>query len=579
MLWLWLAVGVQPAAADDYYFGDSAGTVVAFEEDALSLLLPGGQRAWRTGDVMIRADAAALDAIEALTGVAYLEDLHGERDLYKVVGGRGVDEVALSRAIFDLPGVTFAVPDFELELVPHTLNDPYIDNAWHLNNTGQSGGLPGADSGAFNAWNVATGDGIVIAIIDTGVDTTHPDLDLVTGYDFGDGDADVTPEPEQDGYNHGTAMAGVAAAIGNNGVGVAGVAPDAQIMPIKIIGDGATRSDIYLSFVYAVDNGASVLSNSWGYRVADCGPVPLTPELEEAFDYAAEEGRNGLGAAIPMSLGNSGCDAGRDDMHAHPAITSVGAIGDRDERIGYSNYGQHLNIMGFAGGDGRPTLWSTDMTGELGSNTAEDGDYYSGASGTSSACASIAGVYAILFEANPRLTAVQAKQVLCDTAVKPAWEEAAWDENGWSPLYGCGRVDANAAVLTVVNGAPSVELDVPADQFSDQIRLTWAGTDPDEDALQYRLVITYGDFEEPEFEALLDEPYAVLDNELIAGATYGWTVTPVDQWGDGETVIGTDFAVVLPEEEPKGACSAVQGSAVGSVWLVIFGVLGLRRRR
>lgn len=578
-LWSCLLLCPVPALAGDYFYGDAAGTVVEIATVDGALELDGSQRVWRTGDVLIRATADAVDAVEAMPGVAYLETVHAERGVYKVVSTYGVDEIALSRWIYDVEGVLWSTPDFEVELVPHTLDDPLIEQAWHLDNQGQRGGLPGADSGAFGAWTVATGAGIVIAIIDTGIDPAHPDLDLVPGYDFGDNDDDVTPEPDQDGYGHGTAMAGVASAIGNNGVGVAGIAPDALTMPIKVIGDRAPQSAIYQSFVFAVDNGASVLSNSWGYNTTDCPPITLTAVLADAFDYAATEGRGGLGAAIPMSLGNDGCDSSRDQMHAHPAITSVGAISDVDRKIGYSNFGEQLDIMGFAGGDGRPGLWTTDIQGELGYNDGDNADYWGGGSGTSSACASIAGVYALMFEANPRLTAADAKEVLCATAVKPAWEDADWDANGWSPRYGCGRADAEAAVLAVANGVPSVSLDVPGDQPSDRIRLSWTGADPDGDALGYRVIVRLGDRPDPEFDELLTQTQVVLDDLLVAGGTYDWSVVPIDAWGEGETVVGEPFAVVVPPEEPKGACSTVQGTAAFPVWLAMIGLLGLRRRQ
>jgi len=116
-------------------------------------------------------------------------------------------------------------------------NDEYFPNQWHLHNTGQSGGTPGADINAPEAWEITTGDpNIVIAVIDSGVDSNHPDLvdNLAAGYDFYEDDDHADPSLKDSLDAHGTCCAGLVAAEGNNSIGVTGVAYDSKIMPIRL---------------------------------------------------------------------------------------------------------------------------------------------------------------------------------------------------------------------------------------------------------------------------------------------------------------------------------------------------------
>ena len=586
-----LCLGALPASAapePSVFYADAAHTPVTVETDGTALLLNGTVRAWRTGDMALKAlDPAVVERVEALPEVAYLEALDASRGLYKVVSEPGVDEIGLSARIAGWDGVAFCHPDLEVELQTHTLNDPLLPQAWHLDNTGARGGLAGVDVGAFEAWETTMGEGQLIAIVDTGIDLAHEDLDLVPGYDFGDDDDDPTPEPEYDGHGHGTAMAGVAAAIGDNGLGTAGIAPKAQILPIKLIGDGGSTVAVAEAFRWSVDQGATVLSNSWGYSAQGCGRIPLPGIIAEAVEYAETEGRGGRGAAVAMSYGNGGCDASQDDFHNDPYIISVGAATDRDERASYSNFGDGLDIMGFGAGNGRPGLWTTDITGEDGYTDNDNDPYWPNASGTSSACASVAGVLALMFAANERLTAADARAVLCETAVKPAWDDAGWTGSGRSRLYGCGRIDAAAAVAVVANDAPSVQPDPVGDQTADQVRLSWTGSDPDGDALVYRVrvwlesdVAEDGTVEETVLDTYVDGEEIDLTDELVPGSlTYQWDVAPVDAWGEGEFVAGGDF-LVSPVVEEKGGCSTLSAGSLGGLagLLGLAALLGRRRR-
>jgi subtilisin family serine protease len=570
---------VDPGATPGAFFlADAAGTVVPVVEDDGGLWLPGGVRAWRTGRVVVAlespGDRATLDAIARQDGVVWLEPVRADRGIHVLEVGPGVDSLPLSVGLAGLPGVRFAHPDLEVQLAPHVTDDPLLGDAWHLDNTGQRGGVPGADVGAFDAWSLATGRDQVIAIIDTGIDLAHPDLDLLPGFDVADDDDDPSPDPSYDGYGHGTAMAGVAAAIGGNAEGTAGVAPDARILPVKLIGNTGSFLDIYDAFVESVDAGAAVLSNSWGFSAQDCPAVPLPGVIADGFDYAETQGRDGRGTAIAMSYGNGGCDASDDGFHLDPRVITVGAATDLDRRVGYSNYGVGLEIMGFGGGDGRPGLVTTDITGEAGYGGQ---DYWYGGSGTSSACASVAGVLALLFDANPRLTAAQARRVLCDTAVKPAWEDTGWDADGWSLTYGCGRVDAAAAVAAVADAGPPelVPLD-PGRVREDRVVLFWTASDPDDDTIRTDVVLRGPAGAEVMVEAV---PGAEVElTGQVGPGAWTWTLRPADAWGPGPEVEGPPFTVeALPEPESGGACASVGGA--GLPWLVLAPLLVLIRRR
>ena len=200
-----------------------------------------------------------------------------------------------------VPNVAFR-PRLFGQVIP---NDEYFPNQWHLNNTGQSGGTPGADINAPKAWGITTGNpNIVVAVLDEGVDTDHPDLidNIVAGYDFFEDDNDPNPTGDD---AHGTACAGLIAAKGNNGIGVTGVAWNCKIMPVRIAGgyEYITEEDVATAIRWAANNGADVLSNSWG------GDFEM-PTIHSAIQDVTEQGGIGRGGRAvwfcsPPAIGNS----------------------------------------------------------------------------------------------------------------------------------------------------------------------------------------------------------------------------------------------------------------------------------
>jgi subtilisin family serine protease len=309
--------------------------------------------------------------------------------------------------------VIYAEPDYKLQ-ADRIPGDSRFDELWGMHNTGQTGGSIDADIDATEAWEGVTESAeIIVAVIDTGIDYTHPDLDDnmwintaeipgngldddsngyvddVHGYDFVNGDGDP-----MDDRNHGTHCAGTVGAEGNNAIGVAGVCWKVRLMAPKFLDENGTglTSDAIYCVQYAMQMGAKVLSNSWGswgYNQA----------LKDAIDAAGA-----LGIPFVVSAGNYGSD--NDQSPYYPSsyesdnIISVISSDHTDAKSSFSSYG----------------LVSTDLAAPGGSilSCAPGGEYLY-LSGTSMAAPHVAGACALMLTINPWLTAVELKQILMDT--------------------------------------------------------------------------------------------------------------------------------------------------------------------
>ena len=358
--------------------------------------------------------------------------------------------------------------DLEYFAYPQAVpNDPYYANNWGHNNTGQfpswvpgSGytgptvGTPGFDTHAEEAWNHGYGNsGIVIAIIDSGVDTSHPDLTLVAGYDYGSGDSN----PMDDAYEagHGTLCAGVAAAKANNNLGVVGSAGGCSVMPLKVAAANGSMSftAITNAITHAADNNADVISMSLG---ADGMSSHST--VDPALNYAY----NTKGVVIFAAAGNYYDPAyvsGNTTQNAisYPAnsqyVISVGAAAPSGERKSFNSsdgvvyYG---SCYGSATQDDRmaidimaPTeLPSTDIQGSAGWSS---GNYLFYFGGTSCACPYAAGAAALLLSINPTLTPAQIRSILTSTATDMTVDGGV----GWDRYTGYGLINMEAALNTL----------------------------------------------------------------------------------------------------------------------------------
>ncbi|RVT98957.1 hypothetical protein EOD42_02270 [Rhodovarius crocodyli] len=368
---------------------------------------------------------------------------------------------------------------------PFLPTDPLYLYAWHLKNVGgadQGNGVAGVDIRAEQAWMRYTGKNVLVAVLDDGVEASHPDLaanmwtrpgSIATPSDpnLANG-LPVSSGRDAAGDNHGTSVAGVIAGVANNGIGGVGVAPDAQIVSYRILGEEPADTD--KAFLQALADGVQVLNNSWG---ATAGMVLNTADLFAAIRVVTE-GRAGLGAVIVKSAGNSRtimledqpapADANLDIVAASHASIVVAALDNTGVISSYSTPGANVFVSAFGGpGDSeltaRNSIVSTDRAGPV--NGYSDGDY-TGFNGTSAAAPIVSGVVALMLEANARLGYRDVQEILAYTARQtdynagigadasmsrtPWLTNTATNANGgglnFSRDYGFGIVDAGAAV-------------------------------------------------------------------------------------------------------------------------------------
>lgn len=349
----------------------------------------GGREAAHAGDLARSPFAADVTALGL--GVYRVDLAPG------ITVGEAVPEFA------EVPGAT-ASPDFVLTAT-RLPNDPGVNGAWQYANTGAVGGVAGADIDAAAGWAVARGTGrTVVAVIDSGIDYTHPDLaanlwrnpgevpgngrdddrngfvDDVFGADFANNDGDP-----RDDLGHGTHVAGSIGAVGNNGRGVTGVAWTTRLMALKFMaanGDGATSAAVR-AIDYAIANGAKVVNASWGGGA-------YNPALEAAIGRA-----RAAGVVFVAAAGNTG--ANNDAAAYYPAgyisksdnVVTVAATDRSDKLAGFSNFGQRTVTLAAPG----VSINSTLPNGR-----------YAEMSGTSMAAPQVAGAIAVLWDANPTWT-------------------------------------------------------------------------------------------------------------------------------------------------------------------------------
>ncbi len=386
--------------------------------------------------------------------------------------GTGQQVFALANQLLQRDDVLFCHP----ELIRPAGRRTIFPQQWHLKQTQIGNVLVNAHAHVEAAHELTRGDGVTIAIIDDGVDIAHPEFS-------GSGKIvwprDVTlktndPRPKDsfgtgaDGDNHGTAVAGVACANGQ--VGACGVAPQAKLMPIRLASSLGSMAE-EAAFEWAVSHGADVISCSWGppdgkwYSANDPAhkrKVALPASTRLAIDHALTNGRGGKGCVVLFAAGNGNESVDHDGYASYPGVIAVAACNDRGKRSVYSDFGKAIwcafpsSDMGYAPLDAAepltPGIWTTDRSGAKGYNTgsAQEGDaagaYTNSFGGTSSACPGAAGVAALVLAINPELKTREVRELLkqCCDPIDP--QGGAYDQQGHSPKYGYGRLNARRAV-------------------------------------------------------------------------------------------------------------------------------------
>ncbi len=384
-----------------------------------SLMLPpsnaifaqGGNHRSRPGEVILKfrgnTPGPERSAILSDLGAAEVRDLTGTAIQHARITKLGVNE-AIAR-YRNHPRIEFIEPNYVYEAFRNP-NDPRFNEQWSLRNTGQTGGLPGADTDATLAWDTFTGSrSVLVAIIDSGIDLAHPDLsanifvnpgeipgnnidddangfvDDVRGWNFVNNTNNAS-----DDVGHGTHVSGTAGAVGNNAIGVAGLNWDVQILPIKFLdafGSGTTAAAV-ASIQYAILMGSRVINASWGGG----GPSEALRQAIAAADLA--------GILFVAAAGNSGSN--NDIVPQYPAnfavpnIIAVAASDHLDRLPFWSNFGPTTVHLAAPGVDILSTLPST----------------YGLASGTSMAAPHVTGALGLVFGRFPSITGADAKALL-----------------------------------------------------------------------------------------------------------------------------------------------------------------------
>jgi hypothetical protein len=422
--------------------------------------------------------------------------------------GRDVDISSIQSRYQKLSFVEYAEPDYQMELFASP-NDPLYSKQWHLNNVGQSywkvlrrlgnnndllvadSGVAGADIAAdalFTDPPVRTE--AIIAIIDTGIDFKHPDLvgqiwtnvheipqngldddrngyvDDIQGWDFSANDTTWIPVLEDndptDHYGHGTHIAGIIAAATENNVGIAGIAPHCRIMPIKFYPMMLT-SIAARAIIYAADNGADVISMSWG--------GPFFPKLiEDALNYARAKG-----AVLCAASGNSGTQETFFPA-ALPMTIAVGATDSRDHVATFSTYGSQIDVV--APGESILSLRAsaTDMYAIPPSNEPNvhiiASEYYE-ASGTSMACPMVAAIAGYLKSVSPGITPAYAQEII-QLSSRDLIDPYGVGSNypGRDIFSGFGRVNLQQALMLAPTRRARIESPVGRQSLSGIVNIT-----------------------------------------------------------------------------------------------------------
>lgn len=341
------------------------------------------------------------------------------------------------------------------EVAERVPGDPLFNDQWHLLNTGQFGGRRRVDVNVVPAWDAGyTGAGIVIAIVDDGLQHDHPDLSAnyvpAGSYDFNGNDTNPYPNLSFDA--HGTSAGGVAAARDNAACGV-GAAYRAALSGIRLIAGPSTDAMEASALNYAF-NTNHIYNNSWG--PADNGVISGPGALTQAaLLNGINNGRGGRGSIFVWAAGNgrqNNDNVNADGYANSPYTIAVGAIDNRGIQSFYSEPGAAMFVTAPSSGNG-VGITTTDLMGSFGYNGYPTNlDCTNQFGGTSSSSPLVAGVVALMLDANPNLGWRDVQHILARTAVKNHTGDGDWRRNragfNINHKYGFGMVNATAAVAT-----------------------------------------------------------------------------------------------------------------------------------
>lgn len=350
--------------------------------------------------------------------------------------------------------------------------DPLYSDQWHLKNTGSPTGTASEDVNVESVWNTLCGSGIIISVVDDGLEIAHEDLaaNVLPGgsHNYLNNTNDPSPPPDSI-EAHGTSCAGVAAAVGFNGIGVRGAAPGAWLAGYSHADSSADAADAMVR--KAAGFSVDVSNNSYG-APDDGGLHPSEIIWQAAINDGITNGRGGKGINYFWAGGNGKQDyfdgtnsltsldhSNYDGQANYHGVNAVAALNDDGKQTSYSESGANILISAHAGEFcDTNTITTVDLTGTAGDNNAGNAgtdytndNYTQCFNGTSSATPLVAGVAALVLQANPNLTRRDMRLLLAKTARKNDPADGDWTVNLSSGLninhkYGYGVVDAAAAV-------------------------------------------------------------------------------------------------------------------------------------
>jgi len=457
------------------------------------------------------------------------------------------------------PSVIYAHPNylFRINFLP---NDPFFsssdswgqdyDDLWGLKT------IRSAD-----AWDFSTGQGVTVAVIDTGIDYNHPDIknnmwinssedingnsvmdpddingldddsnghiDDILGYNF----ANDSNDPVDD-HGHGTHVAGTIAATGDNAIGVVGLAFRSQVMPVKALNDqgSGTSADLAEAIEYAANNGAEVINMSIG------GPIKVWV-IQDAIDYAY-----GQGVVLVASAGNNfGGDAAHTWPSAYENVISVASTDQHDIISDFSNVGVKIDVSAPGGGSinsndpgklGRNILslraFGTDMCGD---GTCIVNEEYIRACGTSMAAPHVSALAALILSRHPGFTNEEIRQVMRTSADDT-------DSAGWDPTTGYGRINAYEALqIETIPTAKIIEPETNTNIGRAQIEILGTASSPNFEAYS----LEYGSGINPSYWSLIDTSSVPVYNDILA--SWDTTLLPMGEYMLRLTVTGSGASV------------------------------------
>jgi len=373
--------------------------------------------------------------------LAIVRELGFAPNQFEVEIPTGADLLGVANSLQESEGTLSAEPAF-IEYIGRRLipTDPVYAEQWHLENTGSSGGIAGADISSQDAWEFTRGAGIRLAIIDNGFDVTNPDLSEAIASESGFYDNAGNFHQTLMNYpdsKHGTFCAGMAAARHDNGIDGCGAAPEVDLVLVATLNDQVgTQMTLARALAYTVnpslevagadpEMGADVIVSSLGPNGANW---PLMTVLENAIVFAAHRGRKDRGSPVFWASSNGNFDIAKDQVVSHPDVIAVGRS-RRDDTEDNSARGEELDFL----------APGVDVV-----NTISGGGT-SISTGTSFAAPLSAGIGVLILSVNPDLSACDVRQIMRDTCDKVGG--VTYDEAGRNLDYGYGRVNAYRAVV------------------------------------------------------------------------------------------------------------------------------------